>query len=264
LQGAIAVPYRISIDPEAAFDADRMESLIGPATKMICLCNPLNPSGKVFTRSELEQIGQIAVKHGLIILSDEIWSDIVFRPSTYISIGALGPEIANQTIVVHGFSKSYGLAGLRIGLLMAFNASHYRQLFAASGHGSTVHGTNAIAQVAGTAALNECGYWLDAFLLHLESVRRLTVDGLNRIPGFFCHPPQGCYLAFANITATGLGSEALYQLLLEQAKVAVVPGLGKWFGEGADGYIRISFATSEYLIGESLHRIESTINTILT
>lgn len=259
---AIAVPLTLPIDPNEEFDCEKLEQLITAKTKLICLCNPLNPSGKVFLRKELEQIGALAVKHGIILLSDEIWSDIIFHPNSYTSIASLNQEIANQTIVVHGFSKSYGLAGLRIGSIMASNQAHYQLLLDASLHQFTVHGSNILAQVAATAALNDCGYWLKGFINHLELMKTFCVNEFNSMEGFSCYEPQGCYLAFPSITKTGLSTEAMHQLLLEKAKVAIVPGLTKWFGKGSEGYIRISFATSEAVLKEAFSRIKNTMESL--
>ena len=256
---ATAVPF--SIPPGNGFiDVEALEELITPKTKMICLCNPLNPTGKVFTREELLAIGRLAERYDLMILSDEIWSDIVFTPYTYISIASLEDGIANRTITITGFSKSYGLAGLRIGSVMAANKTHYKLLMDTSLHQSTVHGANLLSQVAAMAALNECAGWLDGFLRHLQSMRDLCVGYLNGIPGFVCIPPQGCYVAFANIEGTGMSSLSMQELLMDKAKVAVVPGLKKWFGDGADNHIRLSFATSQEILVTALERIKNTIN----
>lgn len=258
--GAKAISFSVPLNPETAFDYDVLEHLITPNTKMLCLCNPLNPTGKVFTKQELEIIGAIAVKYGLIILSDEIWSDIVFTPHQYTSIAALDEAIRRQTIIVTGFSKSYALAGLRIGAVIAFGEQHYQLLIQASNHQSTIHGSNVFGQVAAATALNDCGYWLSAFITHLQKVRNICVNGLNAIEGFSCFMPHGCYLAFANISNTGLNSSAMHELLLNKAKVAVVPGLPKWFGAGAEGHIRLSFATSEEIVTEAIERISNTMS----
>ena len=119
-----------------------------------------------------------------------------------------------------------------------------------------------MAQVAVTAALNECKDWLKDFVLHLTKMRNLCVDGLNKIDGFECFSPQGCYLVFPDITKTGMSAQELQLHLLNEAKVAVVPGLSQWFGQNAAGHIRISFATSEEIISESLSRILKTIHKI--
>ncbi|MBA3900707.1 MAG: pyridoxal phosphate-dependent aminotransferase [Bacteroidetes bacterium] len=256
--GGIAIPLPIPAGPQAV-DFALLENLITNKTKLICLCNPLNPTGKVFTRVELQRIGEIAIKYNLLILSDEIWSDIVFEPATFTSIASLNEEIRNRTVTVTGFSKSYGLAGLRIGAVMASNPELYIKLIDASLHHSTIHGANLISQIAAVTAIEKCDYWLNDFVSHLQKMRDLCVRELNSIPGFNCISPDGCYVAFANITETGKTSKEMQELLLDKAKVSVVPGLKEWFGNGATGYIRLSFATSEEILQEALNRIKNTI-----
>jgi aspartate/methionine/tyrosine aminotransferase len=256
--GAVPIPFQVPIDPSLPLDWDKLEQLITPKTKIICLCNPLNPTGKVFTQQELLTLGSIALKYNLHILSDEIWSDIVFAPSIFTSIASLDEDIRQRTIIVSGFSKSYGLAGLRIGVITAFNDAHFNAILTATAHQSTIHGSNVLSQVAATAALLECDYWLKEFVLHLEKMRSIIVNRLNVLPSFKCYYPEGCYLAFVSIKETGLSSKEVYDLLLNKAKVAVVPGLPQWFGTEAEGYIRLSFATSEMLIEEAMNRIQKT------
>lgn len=256
--GATAIPFAIP-PGDNPVDFDQLEQLINKNTKMICLCNPLNPTGKVFTKAELTHIGEIAVKHNLVILSDEIWSDIIFQPHVFTSIASINDEIRNHTVTVTGYSKSYGLAGLRIGTVLASNTDHYNRLFEASLHTSTIHGANVLSQVAVVAALDECGYWLDGFVSHLQRMRDLITSGLNSIEGVSCKSPEGCYVAFADIRGTGKSSAEIAELLFKEAKVAVVPGSKQWFGEGAEGYIRMSFATSEDVITEALKRIKQTL-----
>ena len=256
---AVAVPFQI---PQTATTVDflQLEKLITNKTRLICLCNPLNPTGKVFTKLELLQLGEIAVKHNLVILSDEIWSDIVFAPNVYTSIASINDEIRNQTVTVTGYSKSYGLAGLRIGAVLASNTEHYNKLINASLHNSTIHGANVLGQIAAATALDKCDLWLGDFVNHLHRMRDICVSELNTIEGVTCIAPQGCYVAFANITETKKTSKEIHQLLLTEAKVAIVPGLKEWFGDGAEGYIRLSFATSEEILREALNRIKKTMN----
>lgn len=256
--GAVAIPFAIPAGT-AQVDFSKMEQLITPKTKMICLCNPLNPTGKVFSKEELISLGNIAIKYNLLILSDEIWSDIIFKPAVFTSMASLDEDIRQRTITVTGFSKSYGLAGLRIGAIMTTNDAHFNTIYQASLHQSTVHGSNILGQVAATAALNVCGDWLKQFITHLQKMRDITVSSLNEINGVHCIAPDGCYVAFANITGTGMSSEAIQKQMLENAKVAVVPGLKQWFGEGAEGYIRLCFATSEEILCEALSRINKTL-----
>jgi aminotransferase len=258
--GAKAVPF--ATPQGGPIDIHDIEKLITSATRMICLCNPLNPTGKVFTAAELKILGEIAVKHNLIVLSDEIWSDIVFEPNVYTSIAALKEDIRRQTVTVTGYSKSYGLAGLRIGAVMAHCEEHYKKLIDASLHHSTIHGANTLGQVGAIAAMRECNDWLKGFVTHLKQMRDVCVNGLNEMKGVKCLSPEGCYVAFADIRGTGKSSEEIRNLLFEKARVAVVPGLSKWFGDGAEGYIRLSFATSHTILSEALDRIKKTINSI--
>jgi aminotransferase len=256
--GSVAVPFAIP-PGTSPVDFEGLEKLITKKTRLICLCNPLNPTGKVFTKEELTALGKIAIKHKLVILSDEIWSDIVFTPHVYTSIGSLSEEIRNRTVTVTGYSKSYGLAGLRIGAVMASNPDHFKMLMDASLHNSTVHGANVLGQIAASTALTDCEYWLNDFLKHLQGMRDLCVSRLNEIPGFKCIAPEGCYVAFADIRGTGRTSKEIQEILLNSAKVAVVPGLKEWFGEGAEGYIRLSFATSKHILEDAFTRINNTL-----
>jgi len=255
-----AIPFAVPLNPNESLNTAEFEKLITPQTKLICLCNPINPTGRVLTKEELTIIGNIAVKHNIIILSDEIWSDIVFEPNTYTSIASINENIAQQTIIVTGYSKSYGLAGLRVGSVIAPNQTLYNLLLLKSEHLSTVHGCNVLAQVAVTTALNECQDWLSNFVTHLTKMRDLCVTELNKINGIECLVPQGCYLVFPDISKTGMDAQTLQTILLEKAKVAVVPGLGKWFGERAQGHIRLSFATSEDILKDGLFRISKALN----
>jgi len=255
-----AIPFAVPLNPNESLNTAEFEKLITPKTKLICLCNPINPTGRVLNKEELTIIGNIAVKHNIIILSDEIWSDIVFEPNTYTSIASINEIIAQQTIIVTGYSKSYGLAGLRVGSVIAPNQTLFNLLLLKSEHLSTVHGCNVLAQVAVTTALNDCQDWLSSFVTHLTKMRDLCVTELNKINGIECLVPQGCYLVFPDISNTHMDAQTLQQVLLEKAKVAVVPGLGKWFGERAQGHIRLSFATSESILKEGLFRISKALN----
>jgi len=256
--GAKAVRFSIPQSSEK-IDFNQIEKLITAKTKLICLCNPLNPTGKVFSKEELQTLGEIAVKHNIFILSDEIWSDIVFKPAVFTSIASINEEISNQTILVTGFSKSYGLAGLRIGVIATQNRQLFQNIFETSLHQSTIHGANSIGQIAAAAALTDAQDWLSGFIAHLQNMRDLLTSRINSISGLSTISPDGCYVSFINIQKTGMNSENISNHLLKNAKVAVVPGLPKWFGEGATGHIRISFATSEEVLNEALNRIEKAL-----
>jgi aminotransferase len=261
--GATAIAFPVPLEPRGELDFNLLEQLAGPKTKMICVCNPLNPTGKVLTKTELEKLISFADKHNLMILSDEIWSDIVFEPAVFTSIASVNETAFRRTITITGFSKSYGLAGLRVGAVLAPDAAMFKQILTASGHESTVHGCNSLGQVAAAAALDEGQEWLSAFLAHLRIMRDKLVPELNSLPGISCPSPDGCYLVFPDIRETGMSPAQLQENLLKEAKVAVVPGLPRWFGDKADGHIRICFATSDEILSEALYRIKKYLsNTI--
>lgn len=256
--GATSLRFPIPQQAEKV-DFSELEKLITPKTKLICLCNPLNPTGKVFKKEELEDLGNLAIKHNLIILSDEIWSDIVFSPHVFTSIGSISSDISEHVVTVSGFSKSYGLAGLRIGMIATTNTKLFDCIFSSSLHQSTIHGANSLGQIAATAALNHAGQWLSEFVVHLQKMRDLLTDGINEIKGLTTIAPEGCYVSLINIQATGLTSEEFHKKMLEKAKVAVVPGLTKWFGPSAEGFVRLSFATSDVVLKDAIFRIKNNL-----
>ncbi len=261
--GATAIAFPVPLEPKGELDFNLLEQLAGPKTKMICVCNPLNPTGKVLTKTELEKLITFAEAHNLMILSDEIWSDIVFEPAVFTSIASVNETAFRRTITITGFSKSYGLAGLRVGAVLAPDAAIFKQILTASGHESTVHGCNSLGQVAAAAALDESQDWLSAFLTHLRLMRDKLVPELNSLPGISCPSPDGCYLVFPDIRETGMSPAQLQENLLKEAKVAVVPGLPRWFGDKADGHIRICFATSDEILSEALYRIKNYLSNTL-
>ena len=251
-----ATPVRFAIPPGTdTVDFSELEQLITSKTRLICLCNPLNPTGKVFTRGELKQLGEIAVRHNIIILSDEIWSDIVFKPAVFTSIGSISEEISDHVILVTGFSKSYGLAGLRIGVVASTNDELFEKLLTKSLHKSTIHGVNSIGQIAATAALENSQEWLVEFVAHLQKMRDFVTQRINQLPGLKTISPDGCYVSFIDVRGTGMTATAFQEKMFQEAKVALVPGLPQWFGPGAEGYVRLSFATSSEILEEAMNRI---------
>jgi aspartate/methionine/tyrosine aminotransferase/2-polyprenyl-6-methoxyphenol hydroxylase-like FAD-dependent oxidoreductase len=237
------------------FDAQQLEALVTPRTRLISLCNPHNPLGRVLRRDELEAIAEVALRHDLQILSDEVWSDIVYAPHEHVSIASLGADVAARTFTVFGFSKSYGLAGMRLGLLVAPGAAQRRRVMALSHADDTAYGASTVSQVAGTAAYELGGAWLERFVAHLRRRRDQVVDRLSAIPGVRCASPQGTFVAFADVSRLGVDQDELAARLLERHDVAVVPGSQAFFGPGAAGHMRISFATSRGILHEGLDRI---------
>jgi aspartate/methionine/tyrosine aminotransferase len=233
-----------------------LEQRIGPRTRAILICNPHNPTGRVLRREELQRIASLAVKHDLVIISDEVWSDIILGDVPMVSIGSLGDEVARRTITVSGFSKTYGLAGFRIGFVHCGSNTLAEQVLEASGAPRTTFGASVVSQVAAQAAMRECQQWRVGFLHHLRKMSQIGASRLDALDGFRCPEPEGTYLLFPDIRATGMSATELAGQLETKARVAVVPGEERWFGAGAMGHIRLSFATSEEILDEALTRIE--------
>lgn len=254
-EAAGGVARRVPFTRDGGLDLDRLRAAINPRTRIIALCNPHNPFGRIMRRESLEAVFALAEAHDLRIVSDEIWADIVYeRPCA--SVAALGPEASRRTVVVGGFSKTYGLAGLRIGYLRTDDPALGRRILAASHAEKTAYGAATLSQIAAAAALRDGQPWYRAFIAHLTRMRDLICGRLDALPGLRCPAPEATYLAFARIERPGLGAEALAERLLTHARVAVVPGAARWFGPGAEGHIRLAFATDRSILDDALGRIE--------
>lgn len=258
--GGTVKPFTCDLRGENT-DFSSLEELISPKTKMICFCNPHNPFGKVYTRKQLETLLEIANKHELWIMNDEIWSDIVFSDAKFLSLHAFGPERNERTVSVYGFSKGYGIAGLRAGLVYTSNPEVFQKVVATSQVMTTAGGIASLSQIAANACLTEANEWLKTFVTHLEGNRDYALKRIASMPKISCHRPNATFLLFPAIEDTGLDSETFAERLLKTHKLAVVPGSEKYFGRGAEGFIRISYATSREILAEGLNRLEAFLNT---
>lgn len=238
-------------------DLYRLEDYITPKTKMIGLCNPHNPLGTVYSKEELEIILDLANQHDLWIMNDEIWSDIVYAEQPFTSILSLEPERNRKTLSVFGFSKSFGIAGLRAGCLYAHDPDIFEVLVDNAEVRTTAGGISSLSQIAGIACLDKSRYWVDAFIKHLTKNRDYAAERINAMPRVSCRAPQATYLLFVDIAKTGFSSEEITERLRKEAKLAVVPGTAKFFGPGAEGHIRLCFATSFEILKEGLDRLEN-------
>ncbi|KEF42279.1 MAG: hypothetical protein ER33_07085 [Cyanobium sp. CACIAM 14] len=249
------VPVLWSIDRQAPLDLEILESLVTERTRLLCLCNPHNPLGRCFSREELETIGRFCLERGIRVLSDEIWSEVVYPPHTFTSWLALEPEIARNGAVVHGFSKGFALAGLRVGYVAMADPEQAARLLRQSELPSTVDGVSTLSQVAAQAAYSTEGLaWLAAFLRHLRARRDQAVARLQTIPGLEVRTPAATYVLFVGLPAMAETVEDLVERLRREHGVAVVPGSPRWFGPGAQGHVRLCFATSAALLEEGLSR----------
>lgn len=255
-----AVGGKVVLLPQNAetgrLDWSALPGLITARTRLLGVCNPINPLGLVLRPDELQVLGDCAIAHKIWILNDEIWSDIVFPPHQYHSLAAMGSAINQRCITVHGMSKTFGLAGLRVGYIHAPTDELYQGLVNTSQVLTTAGGVSTLSQVAATAALTQAWPWVDAFMQHLLNQRDRAVARLNAMPGVSCPSPEATYLLFPKVIMNGKDSNAIQAYLLDVGRVAMVPGSTKFFGPGAEGHLRICFATSREILTEGLDRME--------
>ena len=257
IENAGAKVITCNVDMQTAeFDLQELEAAITPKTKAIFICNPNNPLGKLLSKNHLEAIGRLACQYNLSIVSDEIWADIVYTPHTFHSISSLDKEFAKRTYIISGLSKNFGLAGLRVGYILAPGEAAYKALYESSKHASTAYGVSTISQIAAATALNDCKYWLDAFLEHLTEMRALVLDFLDKHPLFECPNPDSTYLAFPAIQSK-YHSTVITEKIHQQARVALIPGAVNFFESQSEGHIRICYATSKKILNEAFERINS-------
>jgi aspartate/methionine/tyrosine aminotransferase len=259
-----AVPVRVSVTRETTAEEfiAGMEEVLTPRTRMLWLCNPHNPLGVVYSRDWLRTVAEWAIAHKLRIVSDEIWSDIVYAPHRHVALASLSAEIARNTVTVYGFSKNFALAGLRVGCLICADPEWKKEIVAASDAESTVYGVSVLSQVAVVAALSQGRTWLAEFVGHLQAQRDYVVECLARWPGVKVQPPQGTYVIFPDVHILAGDSGEFCDRLRDQARVALVPGLPRWFGPGAAGHVRICFATSRAILKEAFDRMEPVVQAL--
>jgi aspartate/methionine/tyrosine aminotransferase len=261
VERAGAVPVRVQVTPQTSADQfiDGMKALLSPQTRMLWLCSPHNPLGVVYPREWLEKVTEWAVDRGLRILSDEIWSDIVYSPYRHTALAALGPEIAQRTVTIYGFSKNFALAGLRVGCVICSDPEWRRRIVAASDAESTVYGVSSLSQIAVVGALSGGREWLEDFVRHLRGQRDYAAERLARWPGVTTFVPEGTYVIFPKVSNLDNDVERLCGKLREQARVALVPGAARWFGPEAAGHVRICFATSRGILKEAFDRLDRVV-----
>ncbi len=234
-----------------------LESRITPRTKAIIVNSPCNPTGATYGRKTLEMIAATAIRHDLLIISDEIYEKVLYDGATHLSIASLSPEIAARTVIINGVSKAYAMTGWRIGY-----AAGPKNLIAAMGNIQSQSTSNpcSISQKAAVAALRLGEPFTAKMVEEFSRRRRVTVDGLNSILGVACPMPSGAFYAFPNInrllgkkssTGTLKTPNDVAQYLLHDAHVAVVPG--EPFG--SQEHLRLSYATSMENIRKGLDRL---------
>ena len=246
--GGTPVTVEAKVENQFQITADDIEEKITPKTKALLIGYPNNPTGAVMSRERLGEIGALAEKHDLIVLSDEIYDRLVYGVE-HVCFSSL-PNMRDRTILLSGFSKTYAMTGWRLGyaaapaeILAGMQKAHQYIIMCAP----------TTAQVAGVEALRHGEDAVQEMLREYDQRRRVIVDGLNTV-GLPCVEPKGAFYAFPSIQNTSLSSEEFSEKLLYEQKVAVVPGTA--FGESGEGFVRCAYATSLVEIEEALGRME--------
>jgi aspartate aminotransferase len=247
--GGKAVPFFLEEKNRFQPDIEEISAKITPRTKVLIFNSPNNPTGTVFSEDTLERFAALAVKHDLWVIADEIYARIVFG-GEYKSIYAM-PGMAERTIIIDGFSKSFAMTGWRLGY-----AAAPKELIAALDLLvlNTFTCTAEFSQVAAIEALQDSTNAVDAMVAEYRSRVDLFVPKLNAIPGFRCQSPDGAFYAWVNVEDTGLPAEEVARLLLEEAGVAGIAGAA--FGPAGKNYLRFSLVSARNLLEEALERIE--------
>jgi aspartate aminotransferase len=250
-----ATPVALPIHQERDFraDLDELAALITPRTKLLILNSPANPTGGLFTRTDIERIAELALEHDLTVLADEIYGRIVYE-GQHVSIASL-PGLAERTIVLDGFSKTYSMTGWRLGyaivpppLLPAYQALVI----------NSISCTSTFSQLAAVEALTGPQDPVDAMVDEFRARRDLVVEGLNAIPGIRCANPAGAFYVFPDVSGTGLSGRELAHRLLHDAGVCVLSGTA--FGNVGADHVRISYANSRENLRRALDRIGNLVS----
>lgn len=249
LAGGVPVEIPARLENDFMVDPDDIRKAITPRTKAIFVGYPSNPTGAVATREVLLEIANLAEKHDLLLISDEIYDRLVYD-FEHVCVPSLGESIQRRTILLGGFSKDYAMTGWRIGY-----ACGPRDLIQGlvRVHQYTIMSAPTTAQDAAIEALKSGEPYVQEMVKEYDRRRRLIVDGLNRL-GLKTFEPRGAFYAFPSIQASGMDDETFAEKLLREEGVAVVPGNA--FGPGGEGFVRTCYATAYEKIEEALHRME--------
>ena len=247
--GAKAVPSPLRESKQFRLDVDELATLVNDRTKLIIINSPQNPTGGVLTKGDLEAVAELAKRHDAVVLTDEVYCEMVYDGEHH-SIMSL-PGMAERTILLDGYSKTYAMTGWRLGygVFPAELAPHITRLVT-----NSVSCTPAFTQFAGIEALTGPQDASKAMIAEFQKRRDMLVAGLTAIPGLHCEMPSGAFYAFPNVQGVGLDCRAFADRLLQEAGVATLAGTS--FGQHGEGFIRLSYANSIENLQKALDRID--------
>jgi aspartate/methionine/tyrosine aminotransferase len=251
--GATPVPLTLREDRDFGFDVDELKSLVSERTRLVIVNSPHNPTGGIIGDEALAELARLAVEHDFLVLSDEIYTRMVYEgtPRSVISL----PGMLDRTIILDGFSKTYAMTGWRLGygVMPVALAEQVTRLVI-----NCNSCTPGFSQLAAVAALTGPQDAVDTMVAEFKRRRDAIVNGLNEIPGISCRTPAGAFYVFPNITGLGRSSDEIADLLLREGGVALLAGTA--FGKAGEGYLRLSYANSLANIEEALDRIARTVD----
>lgn len=234
---------------------EQLRQAITPRTKLFVLNSPSNPTGMVYNAAEIKALAEVIVDRDILVVSDEIYEKIIYDGAQHVSIGSLGKEIFDRTIISSGFAKGYSMTGWRIGYL-AGPIEIIKATSTVQGHSTSNVCT--FAQYGAIAALESSQESVEKMRLAFADRREVIFELLDAVPGISCIKPDGAFYMFVNISKTGMTSLQFCDALLEQQQVAVIPGIAF----GADDHIRLSYATDLDTIKKAVERLDKFVRQI--
>lgn len=234
---------------------EQLSGAITPKTKLFVLNSPSNPTGMVYTPAEIKALAEVIVDRDILVVADEIYEKIIYDGAQHVSIGSLGKEIFDRTVISSGFAKAYSMTGWRIGYL-AGPIELIKATSTIQGHSTSNVCT--FAQYGAIAALESSQESVETMRLAFAERRQVIFELLDPIPGISCIKPDGAFYMFVNISKTGMNSLEFCDAFLEQQQVAVIPGIAF----GADDHIRLSYATDLDTIKKAVDRLDKFVRSI--
>lgn len=257
LLGAVPVTYNLREENDYQIDLDEIRSKITDKTKAMVIISPNNPTGGVLSRETLEELAKIAIKHDIIVISDEVYERLLYDGEKHVSVASL-PGMKERTVTLNGFSKAYSMTGWRLGyaaapenLITVLNKIHQ--------HNTTC--ATAFVQKAGIAAFRNEKDEVNAMVREYQRRRDYAVNAINQVNGLSCRCPKGAFYIFINIKKLGKPCAEVAEYLLQEAKIALVPG--DVFGTEGEGYLRMSFANSYENIVEGCERMKKAVERLM-
>lgn len=253
-----AKPVILNTLPQENFKINilNLKKVITAKTKLLILNSPSNPTGVIYHREELKKIAELCVRDKILVISDEIYEHLIYDKQKHESIATLNKEIFDLTVTVNGVSKAFSMTGWRIGY---FGAGEEIAKAVTKFQDHSTSNPTSISQKAALAALESANTWQDKLSQEFEARRNLMLSCLDKIPSLSYIKPQGAFYVFCDISKTGLNSSTFAKRLLEEERVALIPGAGF----GCDNFVRFSFATSQEKIKQGIERIEKWVKQLL-